>query len=308
MSNDKLSKLRAAVTPNVPLRMSGATTFVGVGTTGLEVLLEVFRTISEATQCKVPSIARWLTIDADADGRDPDSLTEQVYTSYVPAGKSGAGTVISNGKALAEREFSSIKGELLQAMSGLAMDSDPRFSTLSGARSQSVVIVAGSAGGTSGGTKDLVTTAAHLCSDHLGLDMFDLDIVTICGEMPWRDVIRDVSPEVVARIKANYAESALWRYRQMATHHPVYIDVPGKGRVRMHAGSRLTNNIEFDWESDFAKIQTTEQLIAMMSRCLFQRYFTAAGARNRSRTKDLMVTGVTGQNHPLQYGGTKNEY
>lgn len=294
--------LQAAVTPTTKMIIPACTTFVGVGTTGAAVLLQLFALVAQATGRQIPHITRWLTIDADRDSRNKDCVLEQSHVGFVSCGRTGAGTVISNGKELAQESFHDIYRETLSAMTGLSQATDARFSTKPGAHTQTVVIIAGSAGGTSGGTKDLVLTGSHMCSDHLGISEFDVDMLTVCDELPWRDVNRSVHTHVRDLIKANFAESAMWRYGFMASHRPVHVDATQGKIVRMHGGKRLTSNIEFDWDNGFVKLQYMEHLVAMMAHCLFSRYFTATGACRASRQCDDMKTGITGQENPVKAG------
>ena len=304
-SPSALDRLKQASTPSYEMAMTSNTNIVGVGTSGTQAMLGLFSYVHAMTGGLIPATTRWLSIDADKDSRDPKSLTEQTNIGFVSTGKDGAGTVISTGHALASKAFPFIRQSILESMVGLMNARDHRFAVnLPPSLNQSLLLIAGSTGDTSGGTNDLVVTAGLLGSDHIGLDRFDVTMVTIGGDIPWRDVNRSVNADGRHRIMANYAESMKWRCGQMATHCPIKIDVPGQSPVRLHAATRIGTSVEFDWESESNKLQTNEQVIEMMVACLFHRFFTAVGCRRESRQCDDVNCGRTGQKHPLFHGVT----
>lgn len=300
-----LDPLRKAATPTYELAMTSNTNIVGVGTTGTQAMLRLFAYVYAVTGGLIPATTRWLSIDADKDSRDPESLSHRTNIHFLSTGKDGAGTVISTGYALASKAFPSIRRSILESMAVLMNARDHRFPVnLPPSRNQSLLLIAGSAGGTSGGTKDLAVTAGILGSDHIGLERFDVTMATIGGDIPWRDVNRSVNADGRHRIMANFAESIKWRFGQMATHCPIKIDVPGQGSIRLPPALRLAASMEFDWESASSKLQTNEQVTEMMAACLFQRFFTAVGCRRESRQCDDVNCGRTGQKHPLIHGVT----
>jgi hypothetical protein len=302
-SQSAVDRLKRADTPTYPLAMTSATNFVGVGTTGTEAMLQLFAFVYAVTGGLPPANTRWLSIDADKDSRDPTSLAHQKYVRFLSTGKDGAGTVISTGYALASKAFPSIRQSILESMAALMNARDARFAVnLPPAQNQSLVVLAGSAGGTSGGTKDLVVTGGILGAGHIGLERFDVTMATIGGQIPWRDINRSVNADGRQRIMANFAESSMWRFGQMATHCPIEIDVPGQRPIRLPAATRIGTSLEFDWESASNKLQTNEQVVEMMSACLFQRFFTSVGCRRESRQCDDVNCGRTGQKHPLFHG------
>ena len=303
-SPSALDRLKQAASPSYQLAMTSATNIVGVGTTGTDAMLRLFAYVYAVTGGVLPATTRWLSIDADKDSRDSKSLAHQANIQFLSTGKDGAGTVISNGYALAAKAFPFIKQSILESMTALMNARDHRFAVnLPPSQNQSLLVIAG-VGGTSGGTKDLAVTAGTLGSDHIGLDRFDVTMATIGGEIPWRDVNRSVNADGRHRIMANYAESVKWRCGQMATHCPIKIYVPGQGAVRLPAAMRIATSLEFDWESESNKLQTNEQVVEMMAASLFHRFFTAVGCRRESRQCDDVNCGRTGQKHPLFHGVT----
>ena len=301
MTNSAMTKLAMATIPTCPLVMTSSLLVIGAGTFGSICALELFDHVWDATNGALPQTTSWITIDADKDSRDPNSLAHTTGVRFLSTGKNGSGTVISKGYEFASKAFPDIFKTVKGAMTELAESRDSRFPVnLSPSENQTALIIAGDGGGTSGGTKDAVVTATHLASRHLGLSRFDVVSASCGSEMPWRDKERSVNPEVRRRIMANCAESALWRYNQMATLQSIKIPVPGANReMRQHASTRIAVNLEFDWQSESSKLSTNDQLIAMMASCLFQRFFTAMGCRRESRHCDDLHTGVTGQKHPI---------
>lgn len=298
-----LDRLKRAATPTYQLAMTSGTNIVGVGTTGTEAMLRLFACVYAVTGGIIPATTRWLSIDADKDSRDPNSLAQQTHVHFLSTGKDGAGTVISNGYALASKVFPSIRRSILESMAGLMNARDPRFAVnLPPSQNQSLLLIAGSAGGTSGGTKDLAATAGILGSNHIGLERFDVTMATIGGDIPYRDVTRSVNADGRQRIMANFAESVKWRCGQMATHRPIKVDIPGQEPVRLPPAMRIATSMEFDWESTSSKLQTSEQVVEMMAASLFQRFFTTVGCRRESRQCDDVNCGRTGQKHPLFHG------
>ena len=304
-SPSALDRLKRAANPTFPLAMTSNTNIVGVGTTGSQAMIRLFDDVFAMTGGEVPTTTRWLSIDADKDSRDPNSLAHQTNIQFLSTGKDGAGTVISTGYALAAKVFPSIKRSMLDSMAELMNARDHRFAVnLPPSQNQSLLLIAGSSGGTSGGTKDLAVTAGILGSDHIGLERFDVTMATIGGDIPWRDVNRSVNADGRYRIMANYAESVMWRCGQMATHRPLKIAVPGQEAARVSAAMRIATSMEFDWESATSKLQTNEQVVEMMAASLFHRFFTAVGCRRESRQCDDVNCGRTGQKHPLFHGVT----
>ena len=304
-SRTAMERLRQATTPTFKLTMSANTTFVGVGTTGTLVLLKLFQHVLAATGGALPQIVKWISIDADKDSRNPDSLAEITKIRFLSIGKNGAGTVISRGAALAARAFPSIELSITDAMSSLMSARDPRFGVnLPPSRDQTVVVLAGSSGGTSGGTADQVVSACSQASEQIGLERLDITMATVGGEIPWRDITRTVNTDGQDLILANFAESTMWRCGQMATQRSIKLDVPSHGSTHLVPAMRITANVEFDWESESTKLATSEEVEEMMAASLFHRFFTAVGVRHDSRYCDDVNCGRTGQQHPLQLGAT----
>ncbi|MCA9129710.1 MAG: hypothetical protein KDB22_21640 [Planctomycetales bacterium] len=282
--------------------MAANTLFIGVGTTGSHVVLNKFRMLQAATQNRLPCNVRYLLIDADGDARNPASLAEQTHIRKLTLGKDGAGTAINNGFKLAQKGFAHIQKSITSCMSELLSAIDTRFSvTLPPSENQTVVVVGGQ-GGCSGGSTDLVVTAAHLASGAIGLSRLDVVHVNPGPEMAWRDVERSVDPDRRQRIMANYAEVVGWRFQTMNTQRTITVQVPGRGRIKLPASSRVSSYVEFDWASETTKLQTTAELTEMMAASLLHRFFTAVGLRRASRECDDVVSGRTGQQHPLQSG------
>lgn len=297
-----LTKLRRATTPTYPLFMTSNLTVIGVGTFGSLCTLALFKRILRATNGVIPDTTRWITIDADKDSRDKNSLSQVKGVRFLSTGKDGAGSVINKGYELASKVFPEIRETIQDAATELAEAKDNRFPVnLPASENQTMLVVAGAAGGTSGGTKDLVISAGHLAANHLELSRFDAVMATCASEMPWRDKERSVNRDGRQRIMANYAESAIWRYNQMATLLPIKIPLPDGAYSRLPASTRVNVNLEFDWQSETSKLSTNGQLIRMMAGCLFQRFFTAMGVRRESRQCDDQHTGTTGQMHPLSH-------
>ncbi|MEZ6088190.1 MAG: hypothetical protein R3C05_09245 [Pirellulaceae bacterium] len=296
------ARLQRAHQPSFKLALPASITFVGVGTTGSGVVLSAFRKLREITEDRLPQNVRYLLIDADGDSRSPDSLAEQTHIRKLTLGKDGAGTALNNGFKLAQRGFTSIQKSITSCMGELMNAIDTRYpATLPPSENQAVIVVGGQ-GGTSGGATDLVVTAAHLASGAVGLTRLDVVHVNPGPEMAWRDVERSVDPERRQRIMANYAEVVGWRFQTMNTQLPISVLVPGRGRIRLAASSRVSSYVEFDWASETTKLQTTAELTEMMAASLLHRFFTAVGLRRASRECDDVVSGRTGQMHPLQSG------
>lgn len=303
-TNDPFGRLRRACIPTHRLMMSSATTIVGVGTTGSESMIALHGLVHRATFGQLPKVTRWVSLDADKDSRDAMSLAHQTTIEFLSVGLDGAGTVLGKGYAIGVKAFPEIANTILDAMSSLTAADDPRFPLNKAPSSCQTVVLISGIGGTSGGITDLVLTACLKASAHLGHDIFRVINVTIGGEIPWRDMNRSLNKDGIRRILANYAECSMWRYSQMATQRPITIEVPGHGRMRLPASTRISSNIELDWENPFVKLSTVEDVINMLSAALFHRLFTAVGTSRSSRECDDVTCGRTGQNHPLVSGAT----
>lgn len=303
-STDPFERLRQASIPTYRMMMSSATTIIGIGTTGSESMIALHDLAYLATDGQLPQITRWVSLDADKDSRNSMSLSHQTTIEFLSVGLDGAGTVLGKGYAIGVKAFPEISNTILDAMSSLNAANDPRLPLNKAPSSCQTVVLISGVGGTSGGINDLVLTACLKASAHLGHDIFRVITVTLGGEIPWRDINRSLNKDGIRRILANYAECSMWRYSQMATQRPITIEVPGHGRMRLPASTRISSNIELDWENPFVKLSTTQEVTNMLAASLFHRLFTAVGTSRASRECDDVTCGRTGQNHPLLSGVT----
>ncbi len=297
-------KMRRANRATLLLKMNDSTTFIGSGTTGSQICLATFRLAEQFTNAQIPLNTRWGVVDADGDSRNSQSRTEMTLVRKTSLGRDGAGTNLANGFKLATARYEDIYRSLLGSMSELMSVRDVRFSTeLPPSECQTVCIIGGS-GGTSGGANEVLVTAATEAATAIGLSRLNLVHVTIGCEMPFRDIERSLDPDRIDRLMANYAETAMWRFRTMATQRPIRIHVPGRGWTRVPGSTRVSTYLEFDWASETNKLRTVSELSEMMAASLFYRFFTAVGSQRASRACDDVMCGLTGQISPMTEGVT----
>ena len=289
--------LKNAAYPDFVSMLTAPTTIIGVGSSGAEIVLLMFRELKTWLGA-LPRNVRFILIDADKDPRFQE-IDEKTHVAFIPTSDTGAGTNTARGRKLAEAAYERMLQVLTEAFSGLMGEIDPRFPTnLSGSESQKMFLVGGGSGGTGGGTTDLAIICIHHASRSAGIKKIEINLASIGSVMPTSDINRSIEPDRVKRILANGADNYQAWYSQMNTlckriEHP-----PGHDPFTIYSSTRIYSKFEFENENNSTRIHRNHELHQMIAASLQLRIFSPAGKERASRERDEFINGASGQVNP----------
>ncbi len=286
--------LNRATLADCKLEQTAATMIIGLGTSGSKAVLELFRHLRQSKQ-GVPKGLIFIVVDVDQDGRKQSSLDEMTEVIFIPLGIYGAGTNTENGRRILEENYLEIKSTVVRAMVSL-MEQEGHGVQFNVPPAQLLVafILAG-CGGTSGAADDVMATALYDAKRSVGLKKLEVNRWRIGPELPVHDVTREVSQDARERLPANSADNREACYVEMATKRYKTEFPPVGDPFVVQMSTRTYTNVEFDSTSRGHRLQTMDDLIQVISRCLYVQVFTAAGKEASSRHIDDLILGTTGQ-------------
>jgi hypothetical protein len=292
---DQLKQLLArAIRPDFQGVLTAPTQIIGVGSSGSDVVLILFRKLQKWLG-NLPENVKFLLIDADKDPRR-NNLAERSRIVFIPTSKSGAGTNTFLGKKLALLRYNHILTTIERSMVGLMEVDDFRFPTnLPGSELQAALVVSGASGGTGGGTADVAISSIHHAAHRIGLKQVEVNLATIGPIMPTSDTTRSIEPKRVKRIHANAADNYQAWYSQMNTRRRFEERPPGQDPFSIDSSTRIYSKIEFENQSESTRLHRNVDLHRMIAACLLMRVFTIAGKERESRYVDEFMNGTSGQ-------------
>lgn len=271
----------------IPQRMALPLLAVGFGTTGSKVVHNLAQTVrAENPAGELPSAFEYLPMDAAVPQPEFDALNFHA----IPGGIDGSGTHPLNGHRLffTQENYQQLRhtlnSKVLNILRGLE-------AVASGQRAANFLLVAGN-GGTSG-AMDRAIGLLHDVAQERRVQI-RVHVLFIGAEISVRDKNRQVTVQQQRLVRATASLNLRKILRDMITDGFIQEPRPDGTTFPVRASERVWSLILADQSNGVCDHATVDDLIHMLTKGLYLRFFTQAGTHLAERICDLRNTGEMG--------------